>query len=307
MKKIITGFILSIAAGLTFASELVTIYSPYSASHSGNASMREILETANKQQNKYTFILEFKPGGEQILAVRAMDNKPTSSLSIIAPKYVEHVMSGKLDEDNYIPIHALGDACWAAISNIGNIDKGISSLAGKGEITVGGVGLGNATHLTSLQIAEKHGVDIRYILFKSNFDALVLMAGQDSINFVLERVQSYKILKEKNPCIKILGMSCPTRHPDAPDVATLVEQGIEAPYVFNITIAHKNMPEDKRNELKTILDKATLSVGEEKIRSISDMKPPIFSNTSIENYYRSSVELIKKLLVKHKDAVSSAK
>lgn len=305
-KNIVLAVGLILFSSIGSAKELISIYSPYSASHSGTAAMREIIEVANSQQNKYTFILEFKPGGEQIIAVNSLNSKPKDSLAIIAPKYVEHVMSGKLNESDYIPIHALGDACWAVISNLGDSSKGVSSLANQ-RVVVGGVGLGNAAHLTSLEIKEKFNVEVEYVLFRSNFDALVLMVGDNSVNMVLDRVQSYKNFKDRNPNIKMLGMSCPTRHPDAPNVLTLKEQGIDAPFVFNIIVAHKEMPEFKRNELKQILDQATLAVGPEKIRHVSDMNPPIFSRITTENYYNSSISLVKRLLIKHKDNISTAK
>lgn len=303
MKKLLFAVLLSLS-GPSMASETISILSPYSANHSGTPAMYKIVDIANKSQSRYNFILEFKPGGEQIIAVRALEENTNNRLAIIAPKFVEHTESGKLKLNDYVPIHALGDACWAVIANVGSERQGVASLRGQKELTVGGVGFGNAAHLTSLQLAEKYGFKVRYIPFKSNYDALVLMVGDNSINMVVDRVASYRQFQDKNPNIKLLGMSCPTRHPDEPKIKTLAEQGITAPFVFNITVAHRNMDATRRAELGKILQDATRQVGQKEIQQLSDMSPPVFDNVDINLYYNNSVGLVRTLLNKHKHHIN---
>jgi hypothetical protein len=301
MKKLLLALLL--VSGTAWAAEDIYIQSPYSASYSGTPALFKIIETANADQSKYKFHLEFKPGGQQIIAVKAMDDKPQERLAIIAPKYVEHTMSGKLNKENYVPIHALGDACWAVISNKGHSGD-VNSLKGENKLNVGGVGVGNATHLTSLQLGSKLGFDVNYVVFKSNYEGLILMAGDGSINMVVERVNNFKQIKEKNSAIKVVAMSCPSRHPDMPEIATLAEQGIEAPFVFNITVASKNMPADKRTELGNILTNATKKVGESEIQRLSDMKPLVFYGKNVLDYYNDSISVVEKLLKKHKETIA---
>lgn len=285
------------------AAETISIISPYSYSHSGTPAMQVIVEQANQIQNQYKFLLEFKPGGEQLIAVKALEESPNNRLAIIAPKFVEHVSSKKLNANDYIPVHALGDACWAVITNVGNDKIGVASLQGQKELVVGGVGIGNAAHLTSLQLAEKYKFKVRYVPFKSNFDALVLMVSDNSVNMVLDRVNSFNQLKDKNPNIKMLAMSCPTRHTDAANLKTLAEQGITAPFVFNITVSHKGMDQARRAELSKILNDATLKVGAAEIQRLSDMSPPVFNGVDINIYYQHSFDLVNHLLLKHQENI----
>jgi tripartite-type tricarboxylate transporter receptor subunit TctC len=303
MKQFILAVFLTLTS-TAWASETISILSPYSANHSGTPAMYKIINVANKSQSRYNFILEFKPGGEQIIAVRALDENTNNRLAIIAPKFVEHTESGKLKFDDYVPVHALGDACWAVIANVGNERQGVASLRGQKEIVVGGVGFGNAAHLTSLQLAEKFGFKVRYVPFKANYDALVLMAGDNSINMVVDRVTSYRQFRDRNSNIKLLGMSCLSRHPDEPKIKTLAEQGITAPFVFNITVAHKNMDASRRAELGKILQDVTRSIGRTEIQQLSDMTPPVFDNVDINLYYNNSVELVRTLLNKHKHHIN---
>jgi tripartite-type tricarboxylate transporter receptor subunit TctC len=287
------------------SAETITIASPYSASHSGTPAMQKIINTANTTQKKYNFILEFKPGGEQIIAVKYMDEQPNSRLAIVAPKFVEHVKSGRLKKDDYVPVHALGDACWAVITNTGTVQTGLNSLQGLQELVVGGVGIGNAAHLTSLELGEKFGFQVRYIPFKSNFDALVLLISNQGINMVLERVVSFQQYRNKNNNLNVVAMSCPKRHPDLPQVLTLSEQGIKAPYVFNITMASQNMPEPKRSELSKILNQATVTVGANEIFKSSDMSPPIFNNQSLMEYYNQRFNFMLEMLKKHENKLQN--
>jgi tripartite-type tricarboxylate transporter receptor subunit TctC len=303
--KCIFLFLLGLTSSMVMAAETITIMSPYSASHSGTSSMFRIINEANSQQKDYNFILEFRPGGEQIIAINALKEQPATRLAIVAPKFVEHVQSGRLNRADYVPIHALGDACWAVITNVGNSRQGIASLRGIPELTVGGVGVGNAAHITALELGERFNFRIRYIPFKSNFDALVLMVSDQSINLVLERVASFLQYREKNPRVTVLGMSCPRRHPDLPDVSTLAEQKINTPYVFNITMSHQNMPDPKRIEISGILNEATRVVGAKEIFRLSDMTPPILNDQLLSDYYKQRFNFMVELLKKYENKIQN--
>jgi len=274
------------------AQETVRIYSPYSATHSGTPAMYRILETANKSQNIYNFILEFKPGGNQIIALKAMDE---NSLAIIAPAFVENVAAGKVIESDYIPIHTIGDACWTVITN--------GPINANKELTVGGVGFGNAAHLTALALGEKYKFSVRYIVFKSNNDALVNMAGNNGIFMVIDRYEAYESMKTKNPNLQAFAASCPVRLPMAPKVKTLKEIGIDAPYVFNITVAHKSMNSTKRKAIGIILNDAQEKVGADEIFKISGMKIP---QESAQEFYTKSITKVQTLQAKYRKEIEQA-
>jgi hypothetical protein len=291
MKKL--AAVLAMLCMNAFAGETIKILSPYSPTHSGTPAMYKIIDEANKAQKIYTFVLEFRPGGNQMIALKAMD---ANSLGIIAPAFVENVASGKLIEEDYIPIHALGDACWAVITN--------GPISANKELTVGGVGFGNAAHITALALGEKYKFGVRYIIFKSNNDALVNMAGNNGIFMVIDRYESYEAMKTKNPNLQAFAASCPTRLPNAPKVKTLKEIGIDAPYVFNITVAPKSMDETRRKAIAIILNDAQARVGADEIFKASGMKVP---NESADQFYTKSVATVRKLQAKYRDEIEKSK
>ncbi len=295
--KFLSFILVSLVSFTVNAAETIKIYSPYSPGHSATPSMLKIIDEANASQNIYKFSLEFKPGGNQVIAVKSLDT--ANSLAIIAPAFVENVASGQLNERDYVPVYALGDACWAVITN--------KPLKGQKEFTVGGVGYGNAAHLTALALGEKHKFDVRYIVFKSNNDALVNMTGDNGVEFVIDRYEAYQSLKTKNSKLNMVAASCPTRLPQEPKVPTLKEMGINAPYIFNILIAHKDMPVARRAVIGQILESATAKIGENEVFKLSAVRPPQFDRVSVDQFYEKSVAIVRNLQNKYKAQIEQSK
>lgn len=293
MKKLLTVLTL-FCASLAHAQEIITVYTPYSASHGGNAAFQRVLDKANESQSQYRFQFELKPGAQGLIALNSAAEHPANRLAIINAAFVELVEKQQVAEAEWAPVHAIGEACWAVIALGGNESQGIPSLKSLDEITVGTVGVGNVTHLTALAIGEKVNVPVRLVLFKSNYDALVNLVGNHGVNFAIERYAVIDQFKEKNPNIKVVGMSCPKRYA-ARHVATLKEQGVNLPGVINIVMAHTQMPSKKKTDLGIILDQATKDVGLDEIQQLSDMRSPIFDKVSTEQFYQSRISALKSL------------
>lgn len=285
------------------AQTIIAIQSPYSPGHSGTPAMLKIIDEANQLQSEFKFILQFRPGGNQIIAVKHMDQDPQNNLAIIAPAFVENIDSGDLKQEDYVPVHALGNACWAVITNVGNEAQGIASLRGVNTLILGGVGIGNAAHLTSLMIGERLGFDVRYVIFRSNNDAVVNMVGNHGVNMAIDRVESYENFKQKNANLQILAASCPRRLESMPHVRTLREQGYDAPYIFNITMASTKMDPSRRARLEQILTQATVNLGEKKIYELSGMRPPYFDQIGLNDFLRSSVQQIRDLQKRYQSKI----
>jgi hypothetical protein len=162
MRNIIAVLMLTLCSW-SFAKERVVLFYPYSASASSTPATLRLVDEANKLQQEIEFILEFKPGGNQSIAVKSMEQSPLNSLSLIAPAYIENYRSGLFDKNNHRAVWSLGNACWAVISNLGKTEGGVASLTGIEELTLGGVGFGNATHLTGIMLGDRFKFKTRYI------------------------------------------------------------------------------------------------------------------------------------------------
>ena len=281
-------------------AQTITLTSPYGPGHFTTPPIYPILEAANQSQTKYNFVLELKPGGNGTVNVRYMDQSPDLRLSIIAPAHVENIDSGELQENNYVPVSGLGDACVGVFVRNDSVFK-------KPELIVGGVGFGNAAHLTGLSIADKFNQTSRYIPFKTNLDAFVNLGQEGGIDITTERVLTFNNMKTKLQSVKVYAVNCPVRLPESSDTPTLAELGYRVPTVWNIFIANKAMSLDRRTELAKILDTAIVKVGAAKIKELSDLRPPVFDNVGIQQFYNSRIETHRSVLKKYKSKVEADK
>jgi tripartite-type tricarboxylate transporter receptor subunit TctC len=296
--KLLIAFIaacLMSAVALAQSKVNITVVIGSAASQSNVPVMLKMLDLANEIQDQYHFRPEFKPGAQGVLAVKHMDQEPHTRISSIANSFVENVRAGQLQEDQYVVVNGFGDACWAVITNVGDTRRGIASLQDlRGqEILVGGTGIGNANHIISLILGERYGFRVRYVVYKSNFDALTNMVGDNnSVNFTLERIVNYQQFKDKNPRLQILGLNCPARHPAMPELRTLREQGLgPVPVVWNMFVANRAMDPVRREEISRILDRAQAKLGKDTMMNMADMLAPQFANVSADEYFRSRIDI----------------
>lgn len=305
MKKLLT-ILIAFCASITHAQEIITVYTPYSASHGGNAAFQRVLDKANESQSQYRFQFELKPGAQGLIALKTASDQGEHRLAIINAAFVELVENNLVQESDWKPVHAIGEACWAVLTLGGNESQGIASLKGMQELTVGTVGVGNVTHLTGLAIGERVGTPVRLVLFKSNYDALVNLVGNHGVNFAIERYSIVDQFREKNPNIRVVGMSCPARYNNM-NIATLKEQGLDLPGVINIVMANRTMPADRQAAIGRILDQATKDVGLKEIQHLSDMRSPIFDGVSTQKFYQSRIDALKMLRKRYSKQIQDAR
>lgn len=272
MMRIICFVLGLLLTANVLAAEKIYVQYGAAASQSNFGPYVKMLEVANTIQTKYQFILEMKPGANGVLALRAMDQSPENRLASVAPAFIENANAGMINDRDYVPVAATGDTCWGIITNVGNTAQGLASLKGQKEITVGGTGYGNAAHLTSLVLGKAYGFKVRYIVYKSNYDALRDMASGLDINFVIETVQNYQTFKTRLPQMQLLGINCPKRVPSMPDIKTVREQGFDTPSIFFGTVANVKMPAEKRKEIVKILNEAVIKTIAD--LAVADIIPP---------------------------------
>jgi tripartite-type tricarboxylate transporter receptor subunit TctC len=308
MKKLLAILMATFALTAT-AKELITLQVGHGPSQPNAAAYIRTLETANSMQSKYEFVVEFKPGANGALALKTMDLAPLTRIATVAPAFVENAKSGLLNESDYVPISSQGEACWAVITNFGDTAKGIASMQGKKRVIVGGTGYGNAAHITSIILGEKYGFEVQYIVYKSNLDGLVAMAGNNGPDMVLERPQNYKTFKDKNPNLQILGINCNRRSALMPEIKTLREQGLVTPTIFFAIVANVKMPEAKRNEIGKILQDAQAQIGSDYFLDVADMFAPQFNKpaVSVDEFFTKRVSQMHYLTTKYKDQIDQSR
>jgi tripartite-type tricarboxylate transporter receptor subunit TctC len=304
--KIAISLLFLISSWVYANPETIRIQTPYTASHSGTSAMLRIIEIANRMQRDYVFMLEFRPGGNQVIAVRQMEQDPQTNLAIIAASYVENIEVGWIKPTDYVPVWSLGDACWTVMSIV-STNNTVSGLRPAQEIIVGTVGVGNATHLTALLIGKQYGIPVKLVPFKSNFDAVINMIGNNGVNFGIDTPEAYENFRDKNPQLRMLAVSCSSRLVSYPGVRTLAEQGIPAPTVFNIVVVRTEMPDAKRKRLAQILEQATAQIGQSEIERMSGFVPPQFYKVTAQEHFTKSTDLIRQLRIRFQTEIATTK
>lgn len=296
MKKLILGICLLLSIN-TFARETITVVNAQGPTQSMTPQILAVIDEANKIQNKYKFVIEFKSGAFESLAIKDALQNPKNHIVTITNSAVEAENRGLVDLNKLEPLFSHGSACWALITNFSekNIPK---------ELTIGGPAIGGATHIIGLELAKKLNIPVRYIVYRSNAEALLNMVSDDnSVNFIVERVVSFNQFVTKNPKLQIIGMNCPERHPGLPHIKTLQEQKLTVPYIFQFTMASKDMPSEIKNELSTILHNATVSLGKNKLFELSDFISPVFLNQDAKTHYNNSIAILKSFREKYKTQI----
>jgi hypothetical protein len=302
MHKLIRFFSIAILLHVTpvAAQETIVISNPLGPNHSGTPHIVAMIDQANKMQSRYNFVQEFRVGAFESISLRHILTAPGRYLAMITNTTAEAVDQGFVKLENYVPVFSQGDSCWMVIALTGK-DKDLSAIKNLKEIVVGTPALGGATHLAALEIGRKYNVPVRMIVFRSNFDALINMAANNGINFVIERVSNYKQYKDKNPNMQMLAAQCPTRYPGLPEIPTLSEYGINSPYIWQQLVASRDMNPQRRKELTDIITRAEVALGRQRIFEVSDQIPPIFVGNTTEQHYQDSWNRLRYQRAKWQD------
>lgn len=296
MKKIFATIALAFAS-YAFAQETITVVNAQGPTQSMTPQVIRYVEEANKIQNRYRFVMEFKPGAFESIGIKHALENPGERIVTVTNSWVESIDRGFVNPNDVVPVFSFGDACWAIITNFGDSKQGLSSIANQNikEITVGGPAIGGAAHLVALEIGKKYNVPVRYIVYRSNLEALANMAGDDrSVNMVMDRLSSYQAYASKNPKLQALALNCPERNPGFPLVKTVREQGIDAPYIWHFVLASNNMPAQRRKDIEEIFTQVTRQLGKVEIHAISDFVSPVFFNQRPQTHYERSLNTLHR-------------
>jgi hypothetical protein len=286
LRLVLAGFIF--LHGQVFAKETIIISNPLSHTHSGTAHIVAMMNQANRMQDRYNFVQEFRVGGFESISLRHILTAPNRYLAMITNTTAEAVDRGFVKMENYVPVFSQGDSCWVVIALTGPATSDLSAIRNLNEIVVGTPAMGGATHLAALEIGQKYNVPVKLVLFNSNFDALVNLAANNGVTFAIERVANFNQYKAKNPNMQVLAAQCPVRHPDLPNIKTLSEYGINTPLIWQQLVASRDMDPQRRRDLANIITQAELALGRDKIFEVSDQIPPVFTGKSTEQHYRES-------------------
>jgi tripartite-type tricarboxylate transporter receptor subunit TctC len=138
MKKIIAMLIALVFVTGAYSRETVSIVWPFSVGSNQVNYVRTLIEEANKQQTKYMFIVNFKPGaGGSIAANHVVNNKEltmiTSSSSFFIRPIFYPLESHKVEDFRPVYIQCLGQPLAISSVKFKNLDE----LRNQQRLTIG--------------------------------------------------------------------------------------------------------------------------------------------------------------------------
>jgi tripartite-type tricarboxylate transporter receptor subunit TctC len=274
MKKILV-FAFSLFLSSVQAKETITILYGWSPSDVAANFHRQIVEEANKIQDKYNFVFDARAGAGGAVAAMFVQNNPSnyilasSSAFYIRPNFfpAESHEINKFKE--ILPI------CSAPIVVSSKKYKSWNEVPTDKPLSIGVSGLGITTHLVATEIAKKYP-SLVVVPFKSTNEAVVATLGgvtDFSVSFMGD-VDKY--VNEPKNKIYMLGI---TGNKTINNVLPLVKQN------FPLILEHMgspaqefvstSWPSEKFNEVRSILVKAGRSKAAYDAYSVDFCQPVI--------------------------------
>lgn len=147
--------------------------------------------------------------------------------------------------DAFEPVASVGEWCGMVLvpqsSPYETFADLLNAIKEKPNTVTAAVALGTTSHFSTLIFNDTLGIEPRLVAAGSPAERMPQLAG-GHVDFTLSSVNSY--LQFKPLGVRALAMLAPERHPDADDIPTAREQGIDAPdYCGTIYfLAPKNTP-----------------------------------------------------------------
>lgn len=257
MKKVITSIILFLSSFSVFATEKVPSVWGFAVGSTQGTYFRQILEQANKEQNKYEFQFEHRPGAGGAIASQHVISQHPKTV-ILAHSAAFFVRPNLYPDTPYSfsqfkPLMIMGFAPTVLVSK----NKTLNDILKQSKITIATAGAGSSTHLMAETFVKNiKNKDIAMVHFKDTNEAfLSVMGGHTDLTFEFLGDAISKSL----PDTKFIGLTGKTSYNKVPLLKDMGFKNMEFLNGIFAIYVNRNMPNNIFNELQSILLKAEKS------------------------------------------------
>lgn len=257
MKQLIAALLLATFSLLAMAKETITIVYSWGASDQAANFYRTLATESNKIQDKYNFIIDYKPGAGGSIAAKYVESNTNVILANSSALFIRPIFYPEGSHDP-IMFKSIMPMCLAPLVIVSGKYKSWTDVPTNKPITIGHSGNGSTTHLIAVQIAEKFP-NLEIIPFKSTSDAFISTI-QGSTDFAVGFVGDADGWQDTGKLGKnayLLGTSGSIRIKNIP---LLTAQGFPS-ILKDMTAAQQlfvsnKFPDDKFKEIRSIFVKA---------------------------------------------------
>jgi tripartite-type tricarboxylate transporter receptor subunit TctC len=280
MNKLLLGLIMLAASVAASAGEKVPSVWGFAVGSTQGTYFRAILEQANKEQDKYNFYFENKPGaGGSIASHHVFNHKGTAILAHSAAFFVRPNLYPETiySFDQFKPLMIMGYAPATLVTK----NKSLAQLVKQNRITIGTAGTGSSTHLMAETFAKGlKGKEVVMVHYKdTNLAFLAVMTGEIDATFEFLGDAKAKALPETT----LIGLTGKNKVEDIEPLRNLGFKDMEGLSGIFAIYVPVNMSNDTVRELQTTLLRA------EKHASVQTLYKKDY--TSKDNYMQQPGDL----------------
>jgi tripartite-type tricarboxylate transporter receptor subunit TctC len=291
VKKFIVATAMALASFASQASQTLTIIWPFGIGDTQAQYSRSLVEELNKQQKKYNFILENKPGAGATIGARHVAATPNSVLSASTAFFVR---------PNFYPeeSHSVADfrplmtQCAAPMVIVSKKYRTWQEIDKSRPINIGISGMGATSHLMAMEIIKRYP-NAQPVPYRGTREAsLDVVAGNLDLSVAfLGEVEGF-LDKGDLFALGISGRK-PVR-----GVPTLESQGFAG--VGEVVNMHslqvpKTMPAEQYNELRDMVMRAARADSVQKAYAVDYCEPSNLDSVATQRWFDGQVALWKRL------------
>ena len=281
----------ALASFASQASQTLTIIWPFGIGDTQAQYSRSLVEELNKQQKKYNFILENKPGAGATIGARHVAATPNSVLSASTAFFVR---------PNFYPeeSHSVADfrplmtQCAAPMVIVSKKYRTWQEIDKSRPINIGISGMGATSHLMAMEIIKRYP-NAQPVPYRGTREAsLDVVAGNLDLSVAfLGEVEGF-LDKGDLFALGISGRK-PVR-----GVPTLESQGFAG--VGEVVNMHslqvpKTMPAEQYNELRDMVMRAARADSVQKAYAVDYCEPSNLDSVATQRWFDGQVALWKRL------------
>lgn len=258
MRKVILAIILSVSSAFAIAKQVVPIVWPFAAGSAQASFLRELIEESNKQQDKYQFVFENKPGaGGAVAANYVLNSNSFALLGTTSAFFIRPIFfpNESYNVSSFAPVYV--QCTDQPLVLISTKFKSFEDLKNNKRLTVGAIN-GTITDVIVQQLAKSlPGVTVDLIPYQGVLQSVndVLSGQLDmSVGFVADVEQFVNLGR-----LSIVGMTGTIDHSGYKTFNSQKVSGFTRLASSYSIMANKNANPEMLEEIHRIFDKSANS------------------------------------------------
>jgi tripartite-type tricarboxylate transporter receptor subunit TctC len=290
MKKILFAFTL-LMSSTTWAQTVISIVWPFGMGDTQAQYSRSLIEELNRNQNKYKFVLENRPGAGATIGAKWVGSNPNAILSSSTAFFVRPNFY-PADSHRAEDFQPLMTQCAAPMLIVSKRYQSWQQIDPKQAVSVGISGLGATSHLMAEQIKKKYPNAV-IVPYKGTREASIdaISGNLDMSVAFLGEVEGFLDKKD----LYALGITGPR---SVRKIPTLESQGfLGTGEIVNMhsLIVPRSMPVEQYQELRKLVTRASRVAEVQRAYSVDYCEDSNLSSKQTSTWFEQQISLWKRL------------